>query len=83
MERRKRKHNMVKKVKDEQVKWKESALPPPPPPFFQEEMNSRADFKAGCRTNTVTATEPRLNTGLTGLARVKIVQHAPSAHDAE
>ena len=37
--------SMVKRVKDEQVKWKEekkkSELPPPPPPFFQEEMNSR------------------------------------------
>ena len=35
---------MVKRVKDEQVKWreeKESIHPPPPPPFFQEEMNLR------------------------------------------
>ena len=35
---------MVKRVKDEQVKWKEekeSIHPPPPPPFFQEETNLR------------------------------------------
>ena len=35
--------NMVKRVKDEQVNWKEerSSAQLPPPPFFQEEMNSR------------------------------------------
>ena len=35
--------NMVKKVKDEQAKWKEEKLSAqqPPPPFFQEEMDSR------------------------------------------
>ena len=43
-ERQKKLASMVKKVKDEQVKWKEekkNELPPPPPPFFQEGMNSR------------------------------------------
>ena len=42
-----------------------------------------ADFKAGCRTSIVTATELRHNTGLTGLAKDKIVQRAPNARDAE
>ena len=42
-----------------------------------------ADFKAGCRTNIVTATELRHNTGLTELAKEKIVQRAPNVRDAE
>ena len=35
------------------------------------------------RTNIVTATELRHNTGLTRLAKEKIVQRAPSVRDAE
>ena len=42
-----------------------------------------ADFKAGCRMNTATATELRHNTGLTGLVKEKTVQHAPNVRDAE
>ena len=74
---------MVKRAKDEQVKWKEeNDSIHPLPPFFQEEMNSRgirrgwrgtplfvANFNSGCGKNIVTATELRQNTGGQGLKR--------------
>ena len=43
VELQKKFENMVKKVKDEQAKWKEEkfSAQPPPHPFFQEEMDSR------------------------------------------
>ena len=41
--------NMVKRVKDEQAKWKEERLSAQstPPPFFQEEMDSRGNQDEG------------------------------------